>query len=130
MNTSTPMTTITLAAGAVLTVLGIAGYALSGAASLTALIPALVGVLLAICGVLARQDKLRRHAIHAALAVALLGALGSLMNVVKIGQVFAGTAQRPTAVVVSTIMFLILVAYLAVGVRSFVAARRGGALAS
>ncbi|ACV80321.1 hypothetical protein [Nakamurella multipartita] len=125
MNTSTPMTTITLAAGAVLTVLGIAGYALSGAASLTALIPALVGVLLAICGVLARQDKLRRHAIHAALAVALLGALGSLMNVVKIGQVFAGTAQRPTAVVVSTIMFLILVAYLAVGVRSFVAARRG-----
>lgn len=125
MNTSTPMTTITLAVGAVLTVLGIAGYALSGAASLTALIPALVGVLLAICGVLARQDKLRRHAIHAALAVALLGALGSLMNVVKIGQVFAGTAQRPTAVVVSTIMFLILVAYLAVGVRSFVAARRG-----
>lgn len=125
MNTSTPMTTITLAAGAVLTVLGIAGYALSGAASLTALIPALVGVLLAICGVLARQEKLRRHAIHAALAVALLGALGSLMNVVKIGQVFAGTAQRPTAVVVSTIMFLILVAYLAVGVRSFVAARRG-----
>jgi hypothetical protein len=116
MNTSTPMTTITLAAGAVLTVLGIAGYALSGAASLTALIPALVGVLLAICGVLARQDKLRRHAIHAALAVALLGALGSLMNVVKIGQVFAGTAQRPTAVVVSTIMFLILVAYLAVAV--------------
>ncbi|HOZ59421.1 MAG TPA: hypothetical protein PKY70_14660 [Nakamurella multipartita] len=125
MNTSTPMTTITLAAGAVLTVLGIAGYALSGAASLTALIPALVGVLLAICGVLARQEKLRRHAIHAALAVALLGALGSLMNVVKIGQVFAGTAQRPTAIVVSTIMFLILAAYLAVGVRSFVAARRG-----
>lgn len=125
MNTSTPMTTITLAAGAVLTVLGIAGYALSGAASLTALIPALVGVLILICGVLARQEKLRRHAIHAALAVALLGALGSLMNVVKIGQVFAGTAQRPTAVVVSTIMFLILVAYLAVGVRSFVAARRG-----
>lgn len=125
MNTSTPMTTITLAAGAVLTVLGIAGYALSGAASLTALIPALVGVLILICGVLARQEKLRRHAIHAALAVALLGALGSLMNVVKIGQVFAGTAQRPTAVVVSTIMFVVLVGYLALGVRSFVAARRG-----
>lgn len=30
MNTSTPMTTITLAVGAVLTVLGIAGYALTG----------------------------------------------------------------------------------------------------
>ncbi|WP_420120288.1 hypothetical protein [Nakamurella sp.] len=125
MNTSTPMTTITLAVGAVLTVLGIAGYALTGAASLTALIPSLVGVLILVCGLLARQEKLRRHAIHGALAVALLGALGSLMNVVKIGQVFAGTAERPTAIVVSTIMFLVLVAYVALGVRSFVAARRG-----
>lgn len=47
------------------------------------------------------------------------------MNVVKIGQVFAGTAQRPTAIVVSTIMFVVLVGYVALGVRSFVAARRG-----
>jgi CHASE2 domain-containing sensor protein len=45
MNTSTPMTTITLAVGAGLTVLGIAGYALTGAASPTALIPTLVGLL-------------------------------------------------------------------------------------
>lgn len=130
MNTSTPMTTITLAVGAVLTVLGIAGYALSGAASLTALIPSLVGVLILACGVLARQEKLRKHATHAALAIALLGALGSLMNVVKIGQVFAGTAERPAAIIVSTIMFVVLVAYIGLGVRSFVAARRGGALAS
>lgn len=125
MNNSTPMTTITLAVGAVLTLLGVAGYALTGAASLTALIPSLVGVLILACGALARREKLRRHAIHAALAVALLGALGSLMNVVKIGQVFAGTAERPTAIVVSTIMFVVLVAYIAVGVRSFIGARRG-----
>ena len=57
--------------------------------------------------------------------VALLGAVGSLMNVVKIGQVFAGTAERPSAVVVSTIMFVVLVAYIVLGVRSFIAARRG-----
>lgn len=125
MNSSTPMTTITLATGAVLTVLGIAGYALTGAASLTALIPSLVGVLILVCGVLARQEKMHRHAIHAALAVALLGALGSLMNAVKIGQVFAGTAERPAAIIVSTIMFVVLVAYVALGVRSFIAARRG-----
>jgi hypothetical protein len=117
MNTSTPMTTITLAVGAVLTVLGIAGYALTGAASPTALIPSLVGVLILACGVLARQEKLRKHAIHAALAVALLGALGSLMNVVKIGQVFAGTAERPTAIIVSTVMFVVLIGYIGWGVR-------------
>lgn len=125
MNTSTPLTTITLAVGAVLTGLGIAGYALTGATSLTALIPSLVGVLILACGVIARREKLRRHAIHAALAIALLGALGSLMNVAKIGQVLAGTAERPAAVVVSTVMFIVLVAYIGLGVGSFIAARRG-----
>jgi hypothetical protein len=47
------------------------------------------------------------------------------MNVAKIGQVFAGTAERPAAIIVSTVMFVVLVAYVALGVRSFVAARRG-----
>lgn len=127
MTTSTPITTITLTVGTLLAVLGIAGYALTGAASLTALIPALVGMLIGTCGMLARQERLRKHAIHAALVVALIGVIGSLMNVVKIGQVFAGTAERPAAVIVSTVMFVVLIAYIACGVRSFAAARRGAA---
>ena len=63
-----------------------------------------------------------------ALVVALLGALGSLMNAARIGDVLAGTAERPVAVVVSTVMFVVLVAYLVAGVRSFVAARRARAV--
>lgn len=62
-----------------------------------------------------------------ALAVALLGALGSAMNAIKIGEAIAGTAQRPSAVWVSTVMFVLLVGYLAVGVRAVLNARAGSA---
>jgi hypothetical protein len=118
------MTRLTVVIGAVLVVLGVVAYVATAAASVTALIPSFVGVLMLVGAALARRPAWHRHGIHAALAVAVLGALGSLMNVVRIGEVFAGTAERPAAVVVSTVMFLLLVAYIAMGVRSFVAARR------
>ena len=44
-------------------------------------------------------------------------------NVFGLGEVFAGTAERPAAVITSTIMFVLLLAYLIAGVRSFVKAR-------
>ena len=56
--------------------------------------------------------------------VALLGALGSLMNVAKIGQLLAGTAERPAAIITSVILFVLCAVYVAIGVRSFVAARK------
>lgn len=59
-----------------------------------------------------------------ALVIALLGALGALPRVAKLGDVFAGTAKVPAAIIVSTIMFVLLVVYLVAGVRSFIAARR------
>jgi uncharacterized membrane protein YeaQ/YmgE (transglycosylase-associated protein family) len=80
--------------------------------------------LLLVAGWLARDERMRRHAIHGALAVALLGVLGSVMNTLKLGEVFDGTAERPGAIIASAVMCVLLVAYLVVGVRSFVAARR------
>lgn len=118
------MTRLTFALGAILTLLGVIAYLATAAASLTALIPSVVGVLLLACAALARRPQWHRHALHAALAVALLAALGSVMNVLRLGEVFAGTAERPAAVVVSTIMFVLLLGYLAAGMRSFLAARR------
>lgn len=119
------MIRLTTVTGAVLVVLGLLGYALTGATSLTALIPSVVGALLLVCAAIARSRPAVGN--HAALVVALLGALGSLMNVARIGDVLAGTAERPAAVIVSTVMFVVLVAYLVAGVRSFVAARRARA---
>lgn len=118
------MITLTFTIGGILSALGIVAYLATGAASVTALIPTFVGVLLLICAALARKPALHRHSIHGALVIALLGAVGSLMNVAKLGALFSGTAERPSAIVVSTIMFVLLVFYVAMGVRSFIAARR------
>lgn len=120
------MLRLTYALGAVLTVLGVVAYAATAAASLTALIPSAVGVLLLACAAIAAyRPAVHRHAVHAALAVALLGALGSVRNVVRLGDLIAGSAANPPAVLVSTIMFVLLVGYLVVGVRSLLTARRG-----
>jgi hypothetical protein len=119
------MLRLTFVIGGILTVLGVVAYFATGAASVTALIPTFIGVLLLVCGAIAsRGESARKHAIHAALVVALLGALGSLMQVAKLGDVIAGTAQRPAAVIVSTVMFVLLVLYIVMGVRSFIAARK------
>ncbi|PPG37382.1 hypothetical protein [Pseudoclavibacter sp. RFBA6] len=118
------MPLLTILIGAALVVTGAVAYFVSDTGSLTALIPAAVGVLLVIAGLIARNPKLRKHAIHGALAVALLGALGSLMNVAKLGDLIAGTAERPGAIISSTIMLVLLVALITAGVRSFIAARR------
>src|ERR1044071_3531739 len=106
------MQRLTLVIGGILVVLGIGAYVGTGMVSVTALIPAFVGVPLVLCGVVAaRGEQARMHAIHAGLVLALLGALGSLMQVVKLCDVFAGTAQRPAAVLVGTAMFVLLVVY-------------------
>lgn len=125
------MTNLTRALGAALVVLGVIAFVVTGADSLTALIPAVLGLVVLALGVAAGSESLHRHAIHGALVVALLGALGTLMNVVELPALLSGgEVERPAAVVASTLTFLLCAVYVALGVRSFIAARRdrvGGA---
>ena len=121
------MTRVTTVVGVLLVVTGVVAYLMTSASSVTALIPAFVGGLMLVCAAVASRPALHRHGIHAALVVALLGALGSLMNVVKVGQLFAGTAERPAAIVTSLILFVLCAGYVVLGIRSFVVARRARA---
>ena len=118
------MPSTTLALGAALIVLGLGGYVLTGAVSLTALIPAAFGVLFVLAGVLARNDRTRMHAMHAAVVIALLGFLGSFRGLLGLGKVFDGTAVRPAAIVAQTIMALLTLGYIVIAVRSFIQARK------
>lgn len=118
------MTRLTAIVGAALVLTGVLAFVLTATSSVTALIPAFVGGLLVICAAVASRPALHRHGIHAALVVALVGALGSLMNVVKIGQLLDGSATRPVAIITSLILFVLCAGYVALGVRSFVAARK------
>lgn len=117
------MASLTIVLGVILVVLGLGGYFLTGAVSLTALIPAAFGLVLAVAGLIARDERKRMHAMHAAVVIALLGFLGSLRGLLQIGDVFDGTAARPAAVVSQAIMAILTLVYLVIAVRSFIQAR-------
>lgn len=119
------MPAITRATGGVLVVIGVVGYVVSGAASVTALIPAALGLIVLGLGVAAGRESLRRHMIHAALAVSLLGLLASLPRALNAGAVLTGgDVERPIAALASLAVVIVTAAYVVVGVRSFIAARR------
>jgi uncharacterized membrane protein len=119
------MANTTISFGVILLVLGIGGYFGSGMVSLTALIPALFGLLLLICGVVARDPNKRKHAMHFAAMVGLLGFLGSARGLAKIGAVLAGQpVERQNAVIAQAIMAILMLIFTALCVRSFIQARR------
>ena len=108
--------------GLILIILGVASYVLTERTSVTALIPAMFGAVLLICALIARANEgARKHAMHAAVAVGLIGALAALARGVPAAM--SGGASRP-AVVSQLMMGVLLLIYVALGVQSFVAARK------
>jgi hypothetical protein len=111
-------------AGRLLVLVGVVGYAYGlyvNAASLTALIPAIVGIILMALGYVASSsDNLRKHLMHAAVIVGLLGFLAALGGLFRKGM--------PTSIGAGTLsqiaMALICLAFVVLAVRSFIAARR------
>lgn len=118
------MVTVTRVVGALLVVVGVAAYLLTDRASVTALLPAFLGAPILVAGLVAASERLRPHAIHLALVLALLGVLGTAMNLAELPALLTGgDVERPTAVVTSAITAVVGVVYLVLGVRSFRAAR-------
>lgn len=119
------MPRITVGFGGLLIVVGLAAYFGAGRTSITAMIPAFFGVPILLLGVLAFRDGMRKHAMHGAAGLALLGLLGSIGGLPKLFALLSGGAvARPTAAVVQSIMAVLCVAFLALAIRSFIAARR------
>ena len=119
------MATTTIGFGVVLILLGIGGWAGSGMEHPTALIPAAFGLLLAVFGAMARDEKKRKMAMHIAVVVGLLGFLGTVSGLASLPAVLSGGAvERPMAVVSKSIMAVLMLIYVALCVRSFISARR------
>ncbi len=122
------MPSISIVCGFLLILIGIIGYGYgyaNGSASLTALIPALLGVILVALGAAARaKEGLRKHLMHGALVIALLGFLATVSSFLKLPTLIDGTAQRPAAVVAQFATAVVCLAFLILGIRSFIDARR------
>ena len=115
------MPQITLVFGFGLVVLGMLSYFGTGQSSVTAMIPAFFGAGLILFGLVAMKDRLRKHAMHGAATVALLGVIGSLMRGVP---GLLSDAPFRTATLVQLTMGIALIVFMILCVRSFIAARR------
>ena len=118
------MPSTTIVTGIILILIGIAGYVFSiidGNTSLTALIPSAFGVLLVIFGIIATSSEgLRKHLMHAAVVVGLIGfliptfRLISKMNDIKISL----------AVLSQALMAIVCLFYVILSIQSFINARK------
>ncbi len=103
-----------------LIILGVLSWVLTGRSSATALIPSGFGLALSLAGIMALLDKYRKHALHAAAAVSILGIVGSLQRAIPTaisgGELRIATASQ-------LLMALCLFVFLVLCIRSFVLAR-------
>ena len=120
----------TILFGVALCGIGLFGYfgSLSESPSPTALIPAGFGALFIILGFISFLPAARKHAMHAAAALGLIGfLLAGGRGFMKLGLAASDdlTISRPVRLVI--LMALICLIYVILCVRSFIAARRSGA---
>lgn len=119
------MPVITIVIGSALTILGMAGFILTGSEHPTALIPLGFGTFFELFGALALSPKFRKHAMHAAAALALIGVLGAFPGVIGGIKWLMGTPPaQPAAVYSKVLMFLLCAMLEALCVNSFIQARR------
>lgn len=116
-STGRPMADMTIGLGGALIVVGVGVTLISSSGSATSLIPAFAGVVFIVLGVAARaKPDLNRHLMHAAAAIALLAALGSIGSAIGRGSTgWALFSQLATIVLCGGYIFF--------GVQSFRAAR-------
>ncbi len=116
---------ITIGLGAILVLLGLGAYVGSSAQSITALIPAFIGLPILILGLIAKNEKNRKVAIHISVFLALLGFMGTVPGLIKLFSHLGGTAiERLQAVYVQSVMAVLCLIYLIFAVKSFIDARR------
>ena len=110
--------------GVLLIIVGVVGYVYGmsiGHASPTALIPAAFGLLLAILGFIARaREDLRKHIMHAAVLIGLVGFIAALGSLFRNGvpTSFGAGPLSQIAMAIVCLIFVILC------VQSFINARR------
>lgn len=96
-----------------------------GFKSFTVFIPSIIGILLSICGVIGFNDSLRKHAMHAAATIALIGGGGCLfMGLRQLGKL--GAPEPPTAVQLGSVWStaILCLVFLVLCINSFIQARK------
>lgn len=103
---------------AIFVLLGIGAYFITGMQSMTALIPAIFGLLLAAAGAVSLKNL--KHGGHFAALVGLLGFLGTARSLGKVPALLSGEpVERAAAVGVQAVFAVLCVIFVGLCVKSF-----------
>lgn len=121
------MPNLAIGSGVVLILIGLAGYVygmMNDRGSVTALIPAFIGIVLALLGIVSNmKEGLRKHLMHGAVVIALLGFIATAGRLVsRLGELTASPA-----VISQALTALVCLIFVILAIRSFAAARRSTA---
>jgi len=121
------MAKVTILFAVLLVALDLVGFIGTGSQYPTALIPAVLGLLLGIFGALSFSPNPSRRKLfmHINVTLALLGFLGTAMGLIQWFQMLGGAVVKNSAATQSkAIMALLCLIYVILCVRSFIAARK------
>lgn len=117
----------TIVIGALLMAYGAYSYSIAEVKSLTALIPAYFGGGFVILGLIALKDSLRKHAMHLAAMLGVIGFLGgAFMGFPKLPKLFSGELTGPdlNKARSTNLLALICLVFVIMCVNSFIQARK------
>jgi len=121
---------VTLVFAALLIALGLVGYLGTGSMHPTALIPTWFGLALGVFGLLAMSpsESRRKLFMHVNVTIGLVGFIGAVIVAIQgyVHATSAGMAPDMIALASKLTMAGLLLIYVVLCVRSFIAARRGG----
>lgn len=107
----------TILFGMLLVAIGVGGYYVTGAEHHTALIPAVLGVAMFVCGVVAAQGAMRMLAMHVAALIGLIGFFGPVITLFS-------NATETAAVLSKGLTSSLCLVFVMLCVNSFLEARR------
>ncbi len=121
------MSRIAIFFGVVLILVGVIGYVAGNYVSVTALIPAFIGIIIALMGLIAQsKESMRMHAMHVAVLIGLLGFIGTSIRWIPalMNYISNGTVKNSAAFISQTLTALLCLAFVILCVKSFIDARK------
>ncbi len=119
------MAKFSIAFGVTLIILGLISYFGISSESITALIPAFLGIPVLVLGFIALNEKYLKHAMHGVAVLMLLGFGGTVSGLLKFFRMIGGEVfERPSAITIQAIMAVLCLIFLIFAIKSFIDARR------
>lgn len=111
------ITTLIISFGVVLILTGVIAFLVTGTGSITALIPAFVGIPMLVAGFATSNNKYRRWGLYAAAGLALLMIIGSVRGITSFISGIFGKGEIGAATWLQVVLVILSIIFLVISLR-------------